>query len=196
MSSAISTAGRPNVPVWPLAICAVLFVAGGVLFAFRTPDERQPIPEAPRSSAISDEPTSHGDVPQDIAKFFEGNTDIQAQKLLEAHYGKRIRITGHIDNIGVLGYSRADVRFKEYRSHPLVEMIFSDKKVVKTNNVNATSTLTGSAAGSLLKIPNISTPCVGADPAPARSRGTGHLAQRCRQRAPAGLRDRCAPAAG
>lgn len=104
-----SAADHPNdVPLWPLIICVALFIAGGLLFAFRAPDEPQaPIIQAQLRSAIAD------NEPIDISRFFDGHTDIQAERLLKAHYGKQIRVTGHLENVGTWDpYSGAAVSFQ------------------------------------------------------------------------------------
>jgi hypothetical protein len=154
-----SAADRPNdVPLWPLVICGAIFVVGVLLFAFHITDEPRPTvaggepqsavaksestppvaevakpePAPPVAEVAKSEPASPvAEVGQeiDIAGFFVGNTDIQAQKILKGLLGQRVEAHGKLGNVGEWSYGRALVTFMG-ATPPTIVMTFSDQKVV------------------------------------------------------------------
>jgi len=139
---ALTTTDRSHAPLWPLALCAVVFLVGTALFWLRR--DEQPAstkasthPEAADSSTTSS-PRYPGREfsdasPSEIRNTFEANTEIQAAKLVARHYGKWLRATGPVDNVGEWKPGGASLTLKNYgvMSDSYMFFWFTDKSVAE-----------------------------------------------------------------
>ena len=107
----LTTTTRSSVPIWPLYVCAALFVIGALLFLARGRDTSAPTqPRANNSlamaqSALGHQPSSYpnrtfSDVgPEEILELFKGRTEIQGEMLARPHIGKWLRVSGKLDSV-------------------------------------------------------------------------------------------------
>lgn len=106
---ALTTTDRSHAPLWPLGLCAIVFMIGAALFWFRRDEESASIDldagRAAADTATAPVPRYPGRefadaTPSQMLKTFEDNTAIQAAKLVSRHYGKWLRATGPINDVG------------------------------------------------------------------------------------------------
>jgi hypothetical protein len=90
--TAVTTSDRTHIPLWPLALCVVLFIIGRLLFIFRsrnTPSDGVTAtpPDTAATTGRSYPKREFADVtgPGDILRVFRQNTTIQAEKLVRPY---------------------------------------------------------------------------------------------------------------
>ena len=97
---AVTTTTRSHVPLWPLVICAAVFILGCILFACRLKENSVTLTAHDEIAPPTYPNREFSDTgPEEIMKVLKENTGIQADKLLRPYYGKWMRFSGPLADV-------------------------------------------------------------------------------------------------